>query len=266
MLPTTWVQILVVVLAVVPGFVYQITRRSLRGPSPDEVELGVRVLRSIVTSALFAGLYLMALGQRLVDAVMGRGLTDAQPRWTAAVGLALVVIVPVVSAHVVFYLTTAKWWQRGKDALITQLRLRRPYDPTPSAWDASFSSREPGWVRVLTTDGVWIGGWFGLDSFATSFPIRASSTSSAPSRCGPMGRSLERFRWREVCTYAAATSGSSSSQRAAPMSRCLTSWTTTSKFPPPQWIPSELCRRCSMTAGVARRHTGGRSGTGGEYG
>lgn len=61
MLPTTWVQILVVVLAVVPGFVYQITRRSLRGPSPDEVELGVRVLRSIVTSALFAGLYLMAL-------------------------------------------------------------------------------------------------------------------------------------------------------------------------------------------------------------
>jgi hypothetical protein len=154
----------------VPGFVYQITRRRLQGPAPDEVEFGVRILRAIVTSAVFAGFYLLVLGQRLIDAVTGSGLATEKPRLVALAGLMLVVMVPLVSAQLVYYLTTSAWWGTLVDSFVTKLGLRRPYDPTPGAWDAAFIHREPGWVRVLTTDGVWVGGYFGTESFASSFP------------------------------------------------------------------------------------------------
>jgi hypothetical protein len=50
------------------------------------------------------------------------------------------------------------------------LSLRLAYDPTPRAWDYAFREIEPTYVRVLTTDGTWLGGWFGENSFVSSYP------------------------------------------------------------------------------------------------
>jgi hypothetical protein len=44
------------------------------------------------------------------------------------------------------------------------------YDPTPTAWDFASSRAGPGFVRVLTKDGVWVGGYAGPQSFFTSYP------------------------------------------------------------------------------------------------
>ncbi len=170
MLPTSWLQVLVLVLAVVPGFVYQITRHSLRGPAPDEVDFGVRVLRSIVTSAIFAAIYVSLLGSRLVEVASEPEAAFARPRLASAATLFLVVILPTVAARVVFYLTTTQRWENARRTVIDKVRLRRPYDPTPTAWDDSFSKRSAGWVRVRTVDETWIGGWFGEKSFASSWP------------------------------------------------------------------------------------------------
>lgn len=38
------------------------------------------------------------------------------------------------------------------------------------AWDYAFRDREPSYVRVLTRDGRWVGGWLGPASFASSYP------------------------------------------------------------------------------------------------
>lgn len=63
------------------------------------------------------------------------------------------------------------WWV----ALVARARSRLgisrvDYDPTPSAWDYAFRARGPCWVRALTTDGAWIGGYYGNRSYASSFP------------------------------------------------------------------------------------------------
>jgi hypothetical protein len=43
-LVTGWQQALTVLVIVIPGFVYQVVRSRLSGPTPEDGDLGVRVL------------------------------------------------------------------------------------------------------------------------------------------------------------------------------------------------------------------------------
>lgn len=169
-MPETWVQVAVILTAVLPGFVYQVSRRSVGGPDPDERDFGVRVLRAIAASAVFAGLYAVALGPVVVTYVRepSNVLNDVQ---FVGVGfLVLVVATPWTLARVLFYLRTSEWYAALSERVVTRLRLRRPWNPTPSAWDFAFGNAQPGWVRVRLADGSWVGGWFSTKSFASSFP------------------------------------------------------------------------------------------------
>jgi hypothetical protein len=65
-----WLQALTLLLAVIPGFIYQGTRSQLRGPTPDEREVGVRILR--VTAVRRSG---VLTGHRRLAAVPARGTT-----------------------------------------------------------------------------------------------------------------------------------------------------------------------------------------------
>jgi hypothetical protein len=65
---------------------------------------------------------------------------------------------------------TSKWYRISANGFLTTFHLRRPYDPTPSAWDFAFGKGEVGWVRVQLEDGRFLGGYFGGGSFASSFP------------------------------------------------------------------------------------------------
>ncbi|WP_143047179.1 DUF6338 family protein [Amycolatopsis xylanica] len=174
MLPQTWVQILIILVTIIPGFVYQITRRTLRGPSPDELEVPIRILRAVSTSVAFAGLYILACRQSLLDLFRSNETTKGDPRYIAAIGLLLVIIFPWLAAHATFYFTTATWWLRFRAKIGAAVRkrfgLRRAYTPDPTAWDFAFRRTGPTWVRVLTEDGRWMGGWFDESSFASSYP------------------------------------------------------------------------------------------------
>jgi hypothetical protein len=175
MLPSTWVQVLVILVVVVPGFVYQIVRRRVRGPHPDERDVTIRILRAIASSAIFALIYAGILGPRLFDVGGARfELSAGNVRQIAWTGLLLVFVIPVVAAYVGFYVTTSKWWDaRVADGakLLEKRGLRGRWNPTPSAWDHAFASVTGHcWVRVLTVDGRWIGGYYGDKSFASSYP------------------------------------------------------------------------------------------------
>ncbi|QTE29350.1 DUF6338 family protein [Pengzhenrongella sicca] len=169
-MPETWVQVAIVLTVVMPGFVYQVSRRRVGGPDPDEREFGVRVLRAIAASAVFAGLYAVILGPKVVSYARdpSEALVDVQ---LIGVGfLVTVVAIPWLTARVVFYVRTARWFVAAADWTLDRLRLRRPWNPTPSAWDFAFEKAKPGWVRVRLSDGSWVGGWFADHSFASSFP------------------------------------------------------------------------------------------------
>lgn len=169
-MPETWAQATVILALVVPGFVYRVSRQAVAGPDPETQELDVRILHAIVATAAFAGVYALTFGTVIRDYVLApdRALDDIR-----AIGLYFVIfalLVPWSVARVRYYLETSQWYLRTADRLVTLLRLRPAFDPTPSAWDFAFSRGTASWVRVRYPDGRWLGGWFGDRSWASSFP------------------------------------------------------------------------------------------------
>lgn len=155
-------QLGILVLVVLPGITYQFLRERWRGPVPGERDLGERVLRSIVASILFDALYLIIAGPALVrlarsaDTRGWDGVVE-QAQLVGLLGLLLFLVVPAVTAGAV------TWWQRRR------LRGAR-YRSTPTAWDRMFQNRGSCFIRVRLKDGAWAGGWYGSQSYATSYP------------------------------------------------------------------------------------------------
>lgn len=170
MVPETWVQVGVIVAAVIPGFVYQVSRRGVAGPGPDQQDVSVRVLRSITASVVLAGVYTILWGETIAPYLDDTSKVADSIQAVAAFMTTLVVIIPWVAARVGFYVTTSTWFKKAAIKVRSTLHLQRSWDPTPSAWDYAFRDVGPCWVRVRTEDGLWVGGWYAEDSFASSWP------------------------------------------------------------------------------------------------
>lgn len=155
---------LIFLLFIVPGFVFQATRISARGRLPLDLELSTRIVRAVVTSGIFGLVYLVALGDVLLDAARGTGYAVSHPRLGGLIALLGGIVVPAGLALV----PEPRW------AWIQSLRKRIPevakYDFTPTAWDKVFQSAENCFIRVLTKDDRWIAGYYGPSSYATSYP------------------------------------------------------------------------------------------------
>ncbi len=164
MAPTSVTELLLLLLFVVPGFVYQAVRISVRGRLPFDLELSTRIVRAIVTSGIFGLVYVVLLGDELVNAAHGTGVGFDHPRVGALLALLGGIAVPAGLA-----LVPAPDWQ-----WIANLRAKLPevtkYDATPTAWDKAFQSAEECFIRVLTNEDRWIAGYYGSTSYATSYP------------------------------------------------------------------------------------------------
>lgn len=125
MLPETWLQVSVVLAAVVPGFVYQISVRKVQGPSADEAEALVRVLRAIASSAVFATLYGVAFGPMVVDYVNHPARASDDVRWIALLVLGLVLLIPWLTARIMYYVTTIVLVRTIYDQTTREYVLRR---------------------------------------------------------------------------------------------------------------------------------------------
>jgi hypothetical protein len=165
MLVTGWQQALTVLVIVIPGFVHQIVRSRLRGPSPEDGDLGVRVLRALTTSGLFALIYLIVLGQVLTSVISRPRSYVDHPRCTALLLFALVFLIPAAVAVALHARNIRRLYPN-----MPWKQVFRIYNPTPTAWDFAVNRVGPGYVRVLNKDGNWVGGYAGEASFYTNFP------------------------------------------------------------------------------------------------
>jgi Family of unknown function (DUF6338) len=171
--PNNSFQLVMVLAFLVPGSVYQFVRARLRGPEPDDSSSLNRVLRALTFSAALVTSYALFAGRsvlELVDHVQGANREAALEAVSplAAWALTLLFVVPAGLAGLVFYLP--RW---GGPKWPSWLRLT--YDPMPRAWDYAFNAYASSgisatYVRVLTNDGRYLGGWFGDQSYASSFP------------------------------------------------------------------------------------------------
>lgn len=171
----TWTQALVVLAVIVPGFVYHLTRRRVRGPEPEEGEVTDRLLRAIATSGAFGAVYLVIFGDWVGrwwrQPEVALAAAQGQTRLVGLVVLVVVLILPWLAARIVYYVTTARWWLDFGQRVTKALRLQRHWDPTPNAWDAAFKDRnQRWWVRIRLPGGLWVGGMFSENSYASSWP------------------------------------------------------------------------------------------------
>jgi len=78
--------------------------------------------------------------------------------WYFGLTILVIFIFPMIWPIILKYLLTSK------------LLKGRIIHPTPKAWDYLFSLGEPFWVLIHLNDGDLIGGLYGENSFASSFP------------------------------------------------------------------------------------------------
>jgi hypothetical protein len=165
-LVTGWQQALTVLLVVIPGFAYQGLLSRLRGPTPEDRELGTRILRSLASSGLFALVYVAVFGSFVTAATVSSRTTYLDhPCIAALVLLALIFVIPALIAVCQHGFAVKRLYPD-----LPWREYLRVYDPTPTAWDFAVNRVGPGYVRVLTKDGKWIGGYAGQSSYYTSYP------------------------------------------------------------------------------------------------
>ena len=154
-------QLVLLVLFILPGISYQFVRERMRGPVPGERDLSERMLRALTASIVLNAIYLIAAGPQIVHMIKPVGrpwftAAAANPRQTAALGLALLLVIPSTGALVV--------------GLIEIRRHPSRFDPIPTAWDSIFRERSAGFVRARLKSGTWVGGWYGRRSRASGYP------------------------------------------------------------------------------------------------
>lgn len=165
MLISGWQQALTVLAIVIPGFVYQGVRSRLRGPIPGDQDLGLRLIRSLAASGVFALVYVVVLGPSAVNRARTPAEALDNPRLTALILLALVFVVPAGAAAALHYREVSRLYP-GEP-----IRARfNFYNPTPTAWDFATARVRPGFIRILTKDGLWVGGYAGPASFYSTYP------------------------------------------------------------------------------------------------
>jgi Family of unknown function (DUF6338) len=163
-IPSTAYQLAVLLVLVMPGIVYSAVRSRLRGPTPDDREVGARILRAIMVSAVLDSLYLIVVGPRLVKLVDS---TDPAEHIREA-GVWALILIFVVPAVVAFLVNGLDWDWRNR--AIPRVRRQKGYYPTPTAWDFAAPKLGDYFVRIRLSDGRFVGGWLGAKSYLSTYP------------------------------------------------------------------------------------------------
>lgn len=165
-IPGTLGEVFVVVAVVLPGLVFGTVRSWLRGFGPEDMSAANRVAQAIVVGILFDLVYLALIGPWLVGLSVDTGRRDprALARWIALFG----VVIPSVLAYFMFGHPFKRPILFGKRLPIPVPNT--PYRSAPTAWDRKLPHLGGRFVRVELPNGNIVGGWYGGESYVSTYP------------------------------------------------------------------------------------------------
>lgn len=155
--PSTGTQLMLAIGFLLPGAVYQFVLEARIGRTRHQLTWPERIARAIVMS-LALGVAYVLVGGPLLTRRYEAGLAGAleHPRVTAAIVGVAVLVVPTVTALI--------------EATIRERRQAGRYSEVPTSWDFAFNEHAHVYVRARLHSGTWVGGWYGSQSYASTFP------------------------------------------------------------------------------------------------
>jgi hypothetical protein len=174
LIPATSNQLLILVAVILPGVVFGTVLRRLRGPTPEDKDVGTQVLRATAVGIGLDIAYVLVAGPGLVNLLRGAGASPAFVRHPREAGLWALLLLGVIPA-VLAYAVHAQAVLRDSPPNLTRAQLVRrvlhtTYRATPTAWDHIARRRGGCFVRVRLAEGDYVGGWVDGRAFVSGYP------------------------------------------------------------------------------------------------
>lgn len=183
-LPSTPFGVLAIIVLLLPGFVFVLARRQIRGFRPDDRAVSAQVLQALVISIFADALYIVLLWGWFVSLISVEDNT-VLVRDPAGLGWAILACgfaAPALAAVIIYF--PYRFVRTDADAdgdieagdqsrlrvLGWTLKRRHYYSTVPTAWDRGVAQAGPRLVRVRLPDGSYVGGIYSAGSYVSTYP------------------------------------------------------------------------------------------------
>jgi len=157
-MPQSLNAVVVIILFIIPGFITdRIIALTIPRAKRDSTEIILTAITfSCINYAIFSWLILL---------MIFKGFPSRYETWFIFSWLGILLIGPIIEGFAFNWLVNSKLYRK----LFGLLKLKN-IQLIPKSWDYHFGKEEPCWILLTLKDGTKIGGFFGSDSFASSFP------------------------------------------------------------------------------------------------
>lgn len=194
-------QLLLFLFAIAPGVTYSTVKVLLVGWRSPDYGSAARLLEALYVSVIFLAAYALfaTLAYGLMFGPEGwtpsaveayyRGIWTGWPAWLVALLIcSAVFVIPGLAAGLLNLKVRRVHFLDSSDKPKTKLKAVNNARPIPRAWDAAaFEAYTPRFVRVRTEGGLFFGGWFGGNSYVSTYPHSRDIFAEAEWNMGPNG-------------------------------------------------------------------------------
>jgi Family of unknown function (DUF6338) len=175
-MPSSTAAVLIIVAFVMPGFIAsRIVSFTLPGMEPSDGRL-------VLTSITLSCLNYAVLSPLLVSAWLGKWYENSLA--IATLAFCVLFVSPVLTGLAIPQIVESEWGKRTRERF-------QMMHPVPKAWDYFFRLGTPCWVVATMKDGHVLAGWYGMNSFASSFPAQEDLYLEKTCNLSPEGRILQ---------------------------------------------------------------------------
>ncbi len=174
-MPSSTAAVLIIVAFVMPGFIAsRVVSFTLPGTEPTDG-------RMLLTAITLSCLNYAVLSWLLVYAWLDKWYEN--PLAIASLAFSVLFVAPVLTGLAIPQIVESRWGRRVRERF-------QMMHPIPKAWDYFFRLRRTCWVVATMKDGHVLGGWYGVSSFASSFPAQEDLYLEKTCSMSPEGRIL----------------------------------------------------------------------------